>query len=377
MITEPIRILQVFGRLDRGGAEGVIMNLYRKFDRTKIQFDFVVHTDKKCAYDDEIVKLGGRIYRVPQFKGINIFSYFKAWNKFFKKHKEYKIIHSHVSSTAIIYLLLAKSKGLTTIIHSHSTSSGKGFQALVKDILQVPLRFICDYYIACSHDAGNWLFGKRVTKSEKFYLLKNAIDMNEFNFNEDSRSKIRNELNISENKKVIIHVGNFCYPKNHEFLIDIFSSLLKENDSYILLLVGDGELRQPIEEKVTNILIQDKVKFLGVREDVSRLLSASDLFLFPSHFEGLPLSLIEAQASSLPCLISNAIPNEVIVTDLIQTLSLSDSAKIWSDKVKDIVSKECDRKPRMSNELNEYDITKTSKWLFEFYMKLSNEREGK
>ena len=374
MITEPIRILQVFGRLDRGGAEGVIMNLYRKFDRTKIQFDFVVHTDKKCAYDDEIVKLGGRIYRVPQFKGINIFSYFKAWNKFFNEHKEYKIIHSHVSSTAIIYLLLAKSKGLTTIIHSHSTSSGKGFQALVKDILQVPLRFICDYYIACSHDAGNWLFGKRVTKSEKFYLLKNAIDMNEFNFNEDSRSKIRYELNISENKKVIIHVGNFCYPKNHEFLIDIFSSLLKENDSYILLLVGDGELRQPIEEKVTSILIQDKVKFLGVREDVSELLSASDLFLFPSHFEGLGLVLIEAQASSLPCLISDTIPKEVIVTDIVQALSLSDSLESWREKAEQLLSMNHDRQPRSNDKLNQYDINKTSKWLSDFYMTLTKER---
>ena len=377
MITEPIRILQVFGRLDRGGAEGVIMNLYRNFDRTKIQFDFVVHTDKKCAYDDEIIKLGGRIYNVPQFKGSNIFSYFKSWNKFFKEHKEYRTIHSHISSSAIFYLLLAKGRGLTTIIHSHSISSGKGFQALVKDVLQYPLRFICDYYLACSEDAGKWLFGNRIISSSEFLILKNAIEINKFHYDKESRNTKRKELDITEAPKVIVNVGRLCYPKNHVFLIDVFASLVKDSENYLLLLVGDGELKEEIKEKVKILKIENKVYFLGVRENIPELLSASDLFLFPSHFEGLPLSLIEAQASSLPCLISNAIPNEVIVTDLIQTLSLSDSAKIWSDKVKEIVSKECDRKPRMSNELNEYDITKTSKWLFEFYMKLSNEREGK
>src|SRR5690625_2672586 len=152
-MQKPNRILHVFGGMGRGGAETMVMNLYRKIDRSKIQFDFIVHTQNKCDFDDEIELLGGRIYRVPRYNGKNHFQYKRAWHKFLMNHPEYKIIHGHVRSTASIYLKIANSYGLITISHSHNTSSGKGFSAIVKNIFQYKIRYIADYLFACSQTA--------------------------------------------------------------------------------------------------------------------------------------------------------------------------------------------------------------------------------
>ena len=162
-MSEPIRILHVFGQMNRGGAETMIMNLYRHIDRTKIQFDFMVHSEEKCAFDDEIGQLGGKIYRVPRYNGRNHFLYIKEWSKFISNHKEYKIIHGHIRSTASFYLKVCKDNDRVTIIHSHSTSSGSGIiSSVVKNILQYPIRKIADYFIACSIPAGKWLFGENI-----------------------------------------------------------------------------------------------------------------------------------------------------------------------------------------------------------------------
>ena len=155
-----IRILHVLGSLNMGGAETLIMNLYRNIDRDKIQFDFVVHTNKIGLYEDEIKELGGKIYRIQRYKGINHFSYKKEWNNFFEEHKEYKIIHGHMRSTASIYLKIAKKYGRITIAHSHNTSNGHGFSSLVKKILQYNIRNVSDYFMGCSYEANKRLFGK-------------------------------------------------------------------------------------------------------------------------------------------------------------------------------------------------------------------------
>src|SRR5699024_6622505 len=149
-MTEPIRILQVFAEMNRGGAETMIMNLYRHIDRERIQFDFIVHTQEKCAFDEEIKQLGGKIYRVQKYVGTNHFDYKNAWKNFFLSNTDYKIIHGHVRSTASIYLKIAKKYNLVTIAHSHSISSGSGIKAVIKDVFQYPIRYISDYFLACS-----------------------------------------------------------------------------------------------------------------------------------------------------------------------------------------------------------------------------------
>ncbi|NSL52733.1 glycosyltransferase family 1 protein [Calidifontibacillus erzurumensis] len=366
-MSKPIRILQVFANMNRGGAETMIMNLYRNIDRSNIQFDFIVHTEDHCAYDDEIHELGGRIFRIPSYKGKNHLLYKKKWYHFFKNHPEYKIIHGHVVSTGSIYLKIAKKFGLVTIAHSHSTSSGSGFPSVVKNVLQFPLRYIADYLFACSYAAGEWLFGKRACEQDNFYLMKNAIEAKQFIFNENIRQIKRKEFQI-EDKFVIGHVGRFNTPKNHSFLIDVFKEVCELNQNAVLMLVGNGDLHPVIEKKVNKLGLTDRVIFTGVRSDIPELLQAMDVFLFPSLYEGLPVTLVEAQATGLRCIISDRITNEVIVTDLVEQLSLDLSAKHWSKEVLKYMNS-YERKSTFEEiKVSGYDISDTAKWLELFYI---------
>ena len=209
-----IRILHMIGSLDIGGSQAMVMNLYRNIEREKIQFDFIVDSPNEQYFVDEIKQLGGKIYSMPKFKGTNLFEMKTKWDRFFIEHPEYKILHSHVRSYASIYLPIAKKHGLKTIIHSHSTSNGKGFSALVKAVMQYPLRYQADYFFGCSKEAGVWLFGSKVANSDRFYILKNGIDINRFLFNKNKRKKIREQLKVSDSTLVIGHVGRFNKAKN-------------------------------------------------------------------------------------------------------------------------------------------------------------------
>ena len=362
------RVLHVFGRLNRGGAETMVMNLYRNIDRSKVQFDFIVHTTDKCDYYDEIKSLGGKIYSIPAYIGKNHFQYKKAWLNFLKRHQEYKIIHGHVRSTAAIYLKIAKKYGLVTIAHSHSTSSGVGFSAIVKNILQYPIRYTADYLFACSSNAGEWLYGKKACQKEKFFIIKNAIDAKKFIYDEDKRNEMRREFNL-EDKYVIGHIGRFNSPKNHKVLIDIFKELHDKNDKTVLILVGDGELKPIIEKKVADLELSNSVIFTGVRSDIPELLQAMDIFLFPSLFEGLGIVAIESQAAGLHCIVADTIPDEAFITDLIEKVSLNLSTDLWVEKI----LKYADGYERSNTyqkiKLSGYDIRKTAKGLEEFYLK--------
>lgn len=368
-MSEPVRVLHVFFSMDRGGAETMIMNLYRNIDRSKIQFDFVVHTDKKCDYDDEIISLGGKLFRIPRYSGKNHFNYKKAWINFFNTNLNYKIIHGHLNSTASIYLKIAKKNGLSTIAHSHSSSSGIGVSAVIKNIMQYPIRHTADYLFACSNLAGEWLYGRKACNNKNFFLLKNAIDINQFAFNKEIRDRKRNELKVQD-KFVIGHIGRFHHVKNHRFLIDIYKSIFEKNKNSVLIMVGDGEERSLIEQKVKSLGIDKNVIFTGLRTDVHELLQAFDVFVFPSLYEGLPVTLIEAQASGLPCFVSANITEDVKLTDKIEFISLDKEAEYWAKKI--IEAK--DVKTRISNLStfiqSGYDIKTTSKWYEDFILQI-------
>ncbi|WP_394238278.1 glycosyltransferase family 1 protein [Niallia oryzisoli] len=368
-MAKPIRILHVLGGLNRAGAETMVINLYRNIDRTKVQFDFIVHTKDKCDYDDEIRSLGGRIFSVPRYTGKNHFQYTKAWSDFFKQYPEYKIVHGHVRSTAWIYLEIAKKNNLITIAHSHSTSSGSGLSAIVKGILQYPIRYTADYLLACSNHAGTWLFGKKACRKDNFFIIKNAIDTKKFIYNEDIRTKKRNDFQF-EDKFVIGHIGRFDVSKNHEFLIDIFQAVHKRNNNAVLMMVGDGDLRQSIEKKVNNLKLTDSVVFTGVRSDIPELLQAMDVFVFPSLYEGLGIVTVEAQAAGLNCVVADTIPNEAFLTDLIKAIPLGCHVEEWSDA---ILSSNGNKK---QGEIHEkiknagYDIAQNVKKMEDFYFRI-------
>lgn len=364
-----IRILQVIGSLGNGGSQAMIMNLYRNIDRSKIQFDFIIDRPEEQFFSEEIKNLGGKIYILPSFKSQNILNYKKSWRKFFEEYSEYKIIHGHVRSTAAIYLKIAKEKGLVAIAHSHSTSSGSGFSSIVKNIMQYPIRYIADYLFACSYSAGEWLFGKKACKKNNFFIQKNAIDSKRYIYNNEKRKEKRKELQI-ENKYVIGHVGRFDAPKNHEFLIDVFKKVHDRNNKAVLMLIGDGNLRTFIEEKVEELEISDSVIFTGIRSDIPELLNVMDLFLFPSLFEGLGIVVIEAQACGLKCIVSNTVPKEAYVTDLIESIDLKASDNFWAKKILEYPSVYVRQNTYEEICQKGYDIISAAQWLQDFYLKI-------
>lgn len=370
-----IRVLQVFGIMNRGGAENMIMNIYRKIDKSKLQFDFVVHHKKRGEFDSEIIELGGKIFCVPQFKGYNLFQYMKWWKVFFAENPEYKIIHSHIRSTAFIFIPIAKHNGIISIIHSHSTSEGKNFEGIVKRLFEYPLRWECDYYIGCSKEAGNWLFGNKIVNSNKYRIIKNAVDLNRYSLNDCIRQDYRNKLGITNNL-VFIHIGRMEEVKNHFFLIDIFKGIKSKIDTAKLLLVGDGNLKDSIKEYVEKEHLSKDILFLGIRDDVPKLLMSADCFLLPSKWEGLPLSVIEAQAAGLPCFVSDRVSNEVKATRKLIFLPISRGAKLWVDR---IVKSDFSRKEtRIEMEEKGYDVESVAYELQQYYLEIleQNNKNG-
>jgi len=318
-----IRVLHVLGGLNLAGAETMVMNLYRAVDRAKIQFDFIIHTSEKQVYEDEISVLGGKIYRFPQFEGKNLIQVVKNWNHFFLEHPEYRILHSHVRSYASIYIPIAQKHGVKTIIHSHSTSNGSGIVSVVKGLLQYPLRYQADYLMACSNEAGKWLYGQKACKKSNYVFMPNAIDTEKYRFSETVAAAYRRELGL-EDKFVLGHVGRFHEAKNHMFLLDVFAGVCARCSDAMLLLVGDGELREKILAKIKALELEERVVLTGSRNDVPKLMQAMDVFVFPSVWEGLPVTVVEAQATGLPCFISEKITTDVDVSELIKRLPIGD-----------------------------------------------------
>lgn len=372
----PIRILQVMSDMNRGGAETMIMNYYRNIERNRVQFDFVVHTEEHCAYENEIAELGGKLFRMPQYRFLNHFAYLKAWNDLLKSHPEYCVLHGHYFTFSALYFYIARKYKIICISHSH-TESGKELRGFLKRLLVFPLRYLSNYCFACSTAAGKYLFGSKIIYGQKFIVMNNAIDAKLFAFNVYKRDRGRLAEGIGD-KLVIGHVGRFINVKNHEFLIEIFSEIYQMHPDAVLLIIGDGSLRNRIEKKVTDLGLSKNVIFTGVRADIPDLLQAMDVFLFPSLFEGLPLTLIEAQASGLPCFVSDTVTKEVKITESVEFLSLSQPASEWAKKALELAMQH-ERKDTSEQIIKAgYDIRENAKWLQEFYLANHHEAtEGK
>ena len=326
---EPIRVLQVVPNMNSGGLENLIMNIYRNIDRSKVQFDFIVHYEKRGFFDDEIESLGGKIYRFSVREDNNIIKYVKDLNLFFKNHPEYRVVHGHMASLGFIYLGIAKKyKVPVRIAHSHGTSHLRTIKGYIKFFTFKLVKYESNVNFACSTEAGKYLFGNK----RKFEFIPNAIDMDKFEYDEEIRKEYRHKLDL-DGKLVLGHVGRFNLQKNHNFLLDIYSEIVKQNSNTILLLIGNGELEDEIKSKISKLNLEKHVKLLGIRKDVNKIYQAMDIFLMPSLFEGLPLTGIEAQASRLKCFFADTITREVIITDNTEFLPLNISAKEWADKI--------------------------------------------
>ena len=269
-----------------GGVESVVMNYYRNIDRDKIQFHFLCDEDSTDIPYDEIEKLGGKVIVIPPYQ--KLFKYQKELYKIFKENN-YKIVHSHINALSVFPLRIAKKAGVPIrIAHSHSTSNKKEWKKnILKMILRPFSKLYANKYFACTEYSGKWLFGKKVVERKELNVINNAIDLKKFEFNKNTREDLRKKLGIKEDVLVIGHVGRFMKQKNHEFLIDVFEKAIKQDDNIYLILVGQGPLEDKIKEMVKEKGIEDKILFLGQRNDVNKLYQAMDIFVLPSLYEGL------------------------------------------------------------------------------------------
>ena len=368
---KPIRILQIVGGMNMGGIENFLMNIYRNIDREKVQFDFFIHNDVEAIFENEIRNLGGKVFKIPHITKSGHMNYIKNVREFFRGHKEYQIIHSHYNEMSGFILKIARQDKIKIKI-AHSHSAYPTYKSLLEKIYKsYSISLInknVDYRFACSEIAGEWLFGKK----EKFEIVLNGINAKNYTYNESIRKIKRAELKITDEEVVIGHVGRLNHAKNHKFILEIFKKLVGKNKNYKLLLIGNGELEEEIKQKIQELKIENNVSMLGVRKDVNELMQAFDLLLFPSIFEGLPVTLVESQGAGLKAIVSDVVTNEIdFKCNLIKFVSLNKSADEWVD----IIEKEKKYERINTSQIIKkygYDMTENAKNLENKYIELYN-----
>lgn len=367
---EPIHVLVLDTVMDRGGAEAMIMNYMRNVDRDLIKFDFLTNRDYRAAFEDEIESLGGKVYHMcPMYPG-KFGQYKREVREFLKEHPEYKIIHSNLEERSYFALKEAKKLGVPVrISHSHNRPLGFDLKLIMRYYFRFMLKYYNTHMFSCGVEAGDWLYGKK--NRDKVIIMNNAIDARVYTYDAEKSLAMKEQLGVA-GKKVIGHVGRFFAQKNHPFLIDIFNEIHNKDADTVLLLVGGGELddalKNQMKQKVSDLGLDDCVQFLGVREDVADVMQAFDLFLLPSLFEGLPVTMVEAQSSGLPCVISDKVPIQCDITGNVKVVELDASPDVWADVVLDYLA-EFEREDTF-DKISEagFDIKDNAKWLQEFYV---------
>lgn len=361
-----VKILEVIGSMNMGGAETLLMNILRNINKQKYELFFLCYGNKKFDYEDELTSLGGKIIRISTPTS-NIFKNVKQIKKIIKDNN-IDVVHCHTYFNSMYALIAAKQcKIKKRITHSHNTISEKNPSILKRFYFFVSKIIINLYstdFLACGQEAGEALF----FRNKNFRIIDNGIILDKFYYDSEIREKKRKELNFSDGYQVIGHVGRFEEAKNHEFLIDIFDGYQKKHKDSILLLIGDGSLRTSIEKKIREKHLQNKVFLLLKRSDVNEIYSAMDLFLFPSLYEGLPVVLIEAQTNGLPIVASDTIDKDSDYTDTISFLSLQDSKDVWITEIDKRMGKRTDNRKLMEN--SKYNIKNTVKQIEEIYSKI-------
>lgn len=367
-----IRVLHVLQGMNRGGQETFIMNMYRAINRDEIQFDFLLNDRSHNDYEDEITAMGGRIYKTVT-KSSGYLHFIKETNKVMSDMTyDYKIAHFHSGSLKSIYgwALTKVFRIKHKLAHSHNTVYDNDFKGFKKWInLLTPLVYSELY--ACSAEAGEWLYGNRISKKALVKVIPNGVLFERFKYDQDVAKGYRSELGL-ESCKVIGHVGRFVEQKNHGFLVDIFNELHEMDGSYRLLLVGEGPLFHQIEKKVHALGLHPYVQLLGNRGDVPDLYKAFDLFLLPSLYEGLPVVGVEAQVAGLDLVCSDTISKELSLTDLVTYQPLDQSKTEWAKTINLLLQKKRDRHSYKSHGLNAFDIHKTADYFSGVYRKYGN-----
>ena len=357
-----------------GGIESVIMNIYRNIDREKIQFDFLLpHDMGKMAYEDEVLGMGGRIFRIIYSERESFFGSRRCFKNYFKKHPETKAVHLHTNFPYAFPLKIAKKcKVPVRIIHAHSSvqlfENGSGLKYILKKFRNyIVYKQIDKYpntYFSCSD-----LAAKSTFKNNHYVWIKNGININDFSYSTQIREALRKSNGINKDEVVIGFVGKLCEIKNPLYVLDIFNEYLTINKKAHLIIIGDGELRKKLEKKIVEYNIRDKVHILGMVVEADKWYQAFDVFVLPSLFEGLPVVLVEAQTAGLPCIVSDTVTKQIAITDLIKYRSVNLEPTVWAKDIDGIMTIQYDRekyKQRMAE--NGFDIKDMAKQVEHYYM---------
>lgn len=363
---EPCRVLQIFTIMNRGGAETMVMNYYRHIDRSKLQFDFLVHRQERGAYDDEIEAMGGRIFRIPPI--FNFFAHKKAVRVFFNEHPEYKVIHGHLSELGYCIYKEAATRGIPTIIaHAHNNTCSRDIKWPIRTILKHLSRPYITTPMTCGKEAAAWLFGKELAK--KATMQNNAIDARQYSFATTARMQVREEMGWN-NHLVIGDIARFSPQKNHNRLLSIFKEVLTMEPTALLVLVGAKTgLYKDVYRNVVEMGLSHAVQFLGIRSDIPRLLQGMDVYCSPSLYEGLSVSMVEAQAAGLRVVTSDKVPQQVaIIPELLSFIPLTAKEKTWRDSLLSPYNR--------TNTFDQivtagFDIHANASWLQNFYLSQS------
>lgn len=368
-----MKILQVNYKMDIGGIESFLMNVYRNIDRSKYQFVFLTYFDKTFDFEEEIESLGGKVVRISNPNDISIIKHVKEIYHVIRKEK-IEAVHCHTYFNAAYVVLAAfLAKVKIRVVHSHTTLAltKSSFSKKVKwGVSRMMIRLFSTHRLACSQEAGKALY-----KNMDFKVISNGIDFSKFFYSEEKRKEGRSSLNIPESTFVLGHVGRLDTPKNHIFLIDILEEIVKKQKDALLLLVGTGPLEKELKDIVKKKGLEKKVLFLGNRKDVGKYLCIFDLFVFPSLYEGLPVSLVEVQANGLPALISDVISKEIQLTACIHYFSLEKSASIWADEILKMNVKRVDTIDALQQ--SDYSIHKTVSVLTQIFENIESVKYSK
>lgn len=372
-MKEPVKVLYFVDRMLRGGIQSLVIDWVSRFDKNKIHVDFLLLDDgKKYELEDTLKKMGCNVYKLKGIwinKLLDFLKEDKALNTFFKEHHDYRVVHMHSTSKNWMVLKYAKKYGIPIrITHAHASDfqTGSKVKKIIGSILKPKLIKYSTDFFACSREAGRWLFGDKIVNSKKFHVIKNGVDYDKYKFYNNDRLEIRKKFKIKNSDVLIGHIGRFTEVKNHDFMINLINELVKYNSNYKIMFVGEGILEEKIKNKVIEFNLQNNVIFAGYQPDASMYLSAFDLFILPSKYEGLGLVLIEAQANGLTCLATKGtIPIEVKISDNFEFIDLN--IKEWKNKIEIINTERTNNKIKL--EKAGYEINDSINFLESFYLK--------
>lgn len=363
-MTEPIRVLHVFGALDSGGVSNFVMNVYRHIDRTQVQFDFAMTSGKTGLFDEQVLAMGGRIFYFDPAHSL-----IDNLQDVLQDNGPFAVVHSHVFFYSGLVLRAAKHAGVPVrIAHAHNAHTGES-RSLPRLAYERGMRLLIWRYatllLGCSEKACRYVFGDAAMRDARCHVLSDGIDCDRFAFRAEVRSEMRAAYGL-DGRFVVGHVGHFTAAKNHEKILRVFAALCRRRQDAALLLVGDGELEADVRRMAQELEIADRVVFAGAMQDVERAYQAMDVFLFPSRYEGFGMAVVEAQASGLACVASDVVPEETNASGRVTYLPLRAPDTVWAEAVLSAPARETDGRSAETVKAL-YDIQSVAQTLCEIY----------